>query len=159
MTMTPLIPMPADRRTPPSGPPRRGALGVTMSRSVVLAILLAVAGCAQPESAPSSGRPLAGQPDKDPAAARAVIASGAAVVIDVRTADEYSSGHLDGAINLPVQELPARMSEVDKLVAGDRSRPIVVYCAAGSRAAKAKAELEAAGYARVINGGGFDDLR
>jgi phage shock protein E len=50
------------------------------------------------------------------------------------------------------------MPEVEKLVAGDKARPIVVYCASGSRSAKAKAALEAAGYSTVVNGGGHDDL-
>jgi phage shock protein E len=35
---------------------------------------------------------------------------------------------------------------------------VVVYCAAGRRAAKAKQQLDAAGYTNVVNGGGFDDL-
>lgn len=96
--------------------------------------------------------------NKDPRAARALIARGA-VVIDVRTAEEYASGHLSGAINIPVQELPGRIAEIDTLVAGDRTRPIVVYCAAGARAAKARTQLDAVGFSSVVNGGGLDDLR
>lgn len=96
--------------------------------------------------------------NKDPRAARELIARGA-VVIDVRTAEEYASGHLSRATNIPVQELPGRVTEIERLVGGDRTRPIVVYCAFGSRAAKAKTQLEAAGYSHVVNGGGFDDLR
>jgi phage shock protein E len=46
-----------------------------------------------------------------------------------------------------------------KLTSGDKSKPIVVYCAAGSRAAKAKRTLESAGYTQVVNGGGLDELR
>ncbi len=80
-------------------------------------------------------------------------------MIDVRTAEEYASGHLSRAINIPVQELPGRIAEIETLVAGDRTRPIVVYCAAGARAAKAKAQLDGAGYSNVVNGGGLDDLR
>jgi len=95
---------------------------------------------------------------KDPVAARRLVAGGA-VVIDVRTADEYADAHLPQAINIPVQELPSRLSEVDALVAGNKARPIVVYCAAGARAAKAKATLDASGYSMVVNGGGLDDLR
>jgi phage shock protein E len=95
---------------------------------------------------------------KDPAAARTLIADGA-VVLDVRSPDEYADGHLSKATNIPVQELGGRLAEVDKLVGGDRSRAVVVYCAAGKRAAKAKTQLEAAGYTTVVNGGGFDDLR
>lgn len=95
---------------------------------------------------------------KDPEAARKLIAAGA-VVVDVRTTDEFADEHLPAATNIPVQELGTRMTEVDKLVGSDKSRPIVVYCASGRRAGKAKAQLEAAGYTHVVNGGGFDDLR
>lgn len=80
-------------------------------------------------------------------------------MVDVRTADEYADAHLPNAINIPVQELGGRLAEVDKLVANDKAKPVVVYCASGSRAAKAKAQLDAAGYTQVVNGGGLDDLQ
>ncbi len=95
---------------------------------------------------------------KDPAAARAEIAKGA-VVVDVRTPGEYSDDHLAQAVNVPVDQLPSQLAEIDKLVDGHKDRPIVVYCASGHRAGKAKQELETAGYSHVINGGGLDDLR
>ena len=106
-------------------------------------------------------RPVASATDataKDPTTGRTLVAAGA-VVIDVRTPEEYSAGHLPAAANIPVQELAARLDDVTKLVADDKSRPIVVYCKAGGRAAKAVTQLAAAGYTRVINGGGLDDLR
>jgi phage shock protein E len=120
---------------------------------VVAAVCLA--GCSRSESPPPT--PTTASTSKDPAAARRLVAAGAKV-IDVRTADEYAEAHVPNAINIPVQELPTRLPEVAELVAGDKARPIVVYCAAGSRAAKAKATLEAAGYSAVVNGGGLDDL-
>ena len=90
--------------------------------------------------------------------ARELVASGA-VVLDVRTPDEYAEDHLANATNVPIDDLAARIADVDTLVRGDRAKPIVVYCSAGSRAARAKTELEAAGFKRVTNGGGLDDLR
>jgi rhodanese-related sulfurtransferase len=124
----------------------------------LLAIVVAATcfgACSRSESPPPA--PTAST-SKDPAAARTLVAAGA-IVIDVRTAEEYAEAHLPQAINIPVQDLPNRMTEVEKLVAGDKARSIVVYCAAGSRAAKAKATLDAAGYSMVVNGGGLDDLR
>jgi phage shock protein E len=121
----------------------------------LLVLLMAAASCSQSDGPPPNPST---SPTKDPVAARALIASGA-TVIDVRTSDEFARGHLPRAVNLPVQELPARIAEVEKLVAGERGRPIVVYCAVGGRAAKAKSQLEMAGYTHVVNGGGFDDLR
>lgn len=127
-----------------------------MRRLLTIVTALWLAACAGPAVPPPAQAPPAAS--RDPAAARALIARGA-VVIDVRTAEEYDSGHLSRAINIPVQELPGRFAEIEALVAGDRTRPIVVYCAAGSRAAKAKAQLDATGYTHVVNGGGFNDLR
>jgi phage shock protein E len=95
---------------------------------------------------------------KDPETARKLIAAGA-VVVDVRTPEEFAEEHLPQATNIPVQDFEKRIAEVEKLAGGDKSRPIVVYCAAGSRAARAKNQLESAGYTQVVNGGGFDDVR
>ena len=123
----------------------------------VLALLVAVivGACSRSEPPPPAPPPAA---TKDPAAATKLVAAGAAV-IDVRTPEEYAQDHLPQAINIPVQDLANRLPEVEKLVAGDKARPIVVYCGTGNRAGKAKATLDAAGYSKVVNGGGLDDLR
>lgn len=127
-----------------------------MKRALLVSWLgLALAGCSQSESPKPAAPPTSTA--KDPDAARALIASGA-IVVDVRTADEYAERHLPDAVNIPVQELSGRLDEVATLVGNDKARPIVVYCGAGARAAKAKAQLDAAGYSRVVNGGGLDDL-
>src|SRR6476469_4704826 len=65
---------------------------------------------------------------KDPAQAKQLIAQGA-TVLDVRTPDEYKDGHLDQATNVPIQSFD--VAAVDKLVGGDKSKPVVVYCARG----------------------------
>jgi phage shock protein E len=87
------------------------------------------------------------------AAAKEKIRNGA-LVIDVRTAGEFADGHFNGALNIPVQELGARANEL-----GDTNRAIVVYCAAGVRAAKAKSILQKAGFKDVTNAGGLSDLK
>ncbi len=81
------------------------------------------------------------------------------MVLDVRTADEFTNGHVAGAINIPVDELGQRMDEVAALVKTDKAAPIVVYCASGSRSSRAQQALSAGGYSHVVNGGGFDDLQ
>jgi len=125
----------------------------------ILVCCILFAGCSKSESPPPPA-PAATPTAKarDPEAARKLISEGA-VVLDVRTPDEYAQEHLPSAVNIPVQDFSARIDEVAKLVANDKARPVVVYCAAGSRAAKAKAQLDAAGYSHVVNGGGLDDLR
>ncbi|HTR54101.1 MAG TPA: rhodanese-like domain-containing protein [Kofleriaceae bacterium] len=131
------------------------------------AVALAVVACSREQPPPPQPEPAGHaaavatdpHPSKDPAKARQLIAAGNAVVLDVRTAEEFGDGHLPAATNLPVDDLPQHLGDVDKLAGGDKAKPIVVYCQAGSRAAKAKRTLEAAGYTNVTNGGGLDDLR
>ncbi len=78
------------------------------------------------------------------------------VVIDVRSGLEYRTGHLDGAICIPVnviaEELPKRID-----VTPD-SR-ILVYCASGGRSAAAAEQLRALGYRDVTNAGGLREAR
>lgn len=84
-------------------------------------------------------------PNSVSAQAREKVKAGA-VLLDVRTPDEYRAGHLEGAVNIPVQELPRRISEV-----GAPEEPVVVYCAAGMRAAAACELLRRAGFKEVFN--------
>jgi phage shock protein E len=69
------------------------------------------------------------------------LVSDGALLLDVRTSGEFHEGHVPHALNIPVQELPARLSEV-----GPTKRPIVVYCRSGGRSAQAAALLKQAGY-------------
>lgn len=125
----------------------------------LLAAVLALAACSKSSSdAPAPAASSAAAAKKDPAAARAMIAKGATVV-DVRTPEEFAEAHLGSATNIPIDELPAKLDQVASLVGGDKDKPIVVYCSAGSRAKKAQQQLAAAGYTHVVNGGGYDDLK
>ncbi|MEQ1502472.1 MAG: rhodanese-like domain-containing protein [Myxococcota bacterium] len=78
---------------------------------------------------------------------RSVVAAGS-LVVDVRTTDEFASGHVGGAINVPVQGIGSRLGEL-----GPKDRPIVVYCRSGGRSAQAAAILRSAGWAEVIDVG------
>lgn len=66
------------------------------------------------------------------------------VLVDVRTADEYSEGHIEGAFNIPLQELTAHL---DMLPATDAS--IVIYCGSGHRSALAMTALNMLGYSNA----------
>jgi len=79
---------------------------------------------------------------------RELVANGA-LLLDVRTPDEFRDRHLDGANNIPVQELASRVGEL-----GARDRPIVVYCRSGARSASAATLLKSAGY-EVLDIGGM----
>lgn len=83
------------------------------------------------------------------------LAAEAPLWIDVRSAEEYAAGHLDGAVNIPFDEIATRISEVTR----DKQRPIRLYCGIGVRAQVAKIALEAQGFGQVSNEGGYDALR
>jgi len=76
-----------------------------------------------------------------------------ALVVDVRTEDEFLDGAYPGAINIPVGELMQRLNEL-----GPKDRPIVLYCATGSRSALAAKLLKVSGFKDVTNAGGLDDM-
>lgn len=75
----------------------------------------------------------------DPARARQLVAEGA-LLVDVRSPGEFASGHLGGALNVPVGEVSGRAAEL-----ATRGKPIVVYCASGMRSASAARALKRAG--------------
>ncbi|MEQ1566877.1 MAG: rhodanese-like domain-containing protein [Myxococcota bacterium] len=71
-----------------------------------------------------------------------------AVVLDVRTPEEYAGGHVKGAKNIAVQVLAQRLGEV-----GPKDKPVIVYCRSGARSAAAANMLKAAGYTEVLDVG------
>ena len=74
-----------------------------------------------------------------------------ATLLDVRTPEEYAQGHVQGAVNIPVQVLPQRIAEL-----GDPGKPVVVYCQMGGRAASATEILKRAGFQSVLNLGSIN---
>ncbi|HHV10670.1 MAG TPA: rhodanese-like domain-containing protein [Clostridiales bacterium] len=74
-------------------------------------------------------------------------------VLDVRTEDEYNSGHIEGAILIPDTEILERAEEI----LADKSATILVYCRSGRRSALAAADLANLGYSKVYDFGGIID--
>lgn len=72
------------------------------------------------------------------------------LVVDVRTPEEFYSGAYPGAVNIPLDELHARMDEL-----GSNSREITLYCASGARSAYAQRMLMQMGFTNTRNGGGI----
>lgn len=70
-----------------------------------------------------------------------------ALVIDVRTPEEYNAGHYENAINIPHTEILNRVDEI-----GDRSTSVVLYCSAGNRSAIAMRQLKTLGFRNIVNG-------
>jgi rhodanese-related sulfurtransferase len=76
----------------------------------------------------------------------ALRASGVApVVIDVRTSEEYASGHIPGAVNIPFDQVAQRIAEVDA------PHGVALYCMVGPRARKGEVALLAASYQKVFH--------
>jgi phage shock protein E len=77
-------------------------------------------------------------------ALRALVQQSNALLLDVRTPTEFASGHMTGAVNLPldrIQSLPQIETALD--------REIVLYCRSGARSARAAQVLRSQGYTRV----------
>ncbi|MBQ4638539.1 MAG: rhodanese-like domain-containing protein [Clostridia bacterium] len=73
-----------------------------------------------------------------------------AVLLDVRTPSEYSEGHIEGSVNIPVQTIRNAENVIE-----NKETPIYVYCYSGSRSSQAKAALSRMGYKNVKNIGGI----
>ena len=78
-----------------------------------------------------------------------------AVIIDVRTQEEFAAGHIDGAINIPVDQIGTSIQSIKNL---KKDSPILVYCRSGRRSAMAQSALVQHGYKRVLDGGAMDTL-
>jgi len=72
----------------------------------------------------------------------AVSAGG--LLLDVRSSGEFNSGHIEGALNIPVGELQSRIGEIE-----NKERALVVYCASGVRSRSAASMLREHGFEEV----------
>lgn len=69
-----------------------------------------------------------------------------AILLDVRSKQEYNEGHLDGSINIPLYDLE---KQIEKLP--DKQSTIIIYCRSGHRSRQAKEKLERLGYENIYN--------
>lgn len=118
---------------------------------LLISLLTALAACATPAPTPSpapsfttinakQGAALMQQEDKY-------------FLVDVRTPDEFSQGHIEGALNIPDYELAAKAP----MQITDKGAVIIVYCRSGRRSAAAAQGLASLGYTRVYDMGGIID--
>lgn len=80
-----------------------------------------------------------------------LIANGAAI-IDVRTTSEFASGHINGSINIPLDQISAQSNKLKK------HKQIIVCCRSGNRSGQAKRILEAKGFGNITNGGSWQNV-
>ncbi len=77
------------------------------------------------------------------------------VVVDVRTDEEYKSGHIVGAINIPVEQITA--GDFGSLT--DKNQTILIYCRSGNRSKVASSFLAENGYKNIYEFGGIKDWK
>ena len=102
----------------------------------------------------SPGAPA--QPKPVDAAAVAQLVKDGAVLLDVRTQEEWDEGHIKNARHVPWQMLTAASPGLP----ADKNAPIVTYCRSGSRSQLALQKLRGLGYTRAVamTQGGFEEL-
>ena len=77
-----------------------------------------------------------------------------AVLLDVRTEEEYRRGHIGGSRNIPVEKIDNAANLLH-----DKSAPLFVYCQSGARSRKAVSRLKKMGYTEVYNIGGIESYQ
>ena len=75
------------------------------------------------------------------------------IIIDVRSEAEFYSGHIENSLNIPLGDLPSKLSYLN-----DKDQAIITCCASGIRSASAQKLLSSKGYTNVVNGGGWSNL-
>ena len=76
-----------------------------------------------------------------------------AVIVDVRSPEEFKSGHIKGSINIPVNKIAGRIEKLKK-----DGKPIITCCRSGARSSMAKEILKQKGV-EAYNGGAWNELR
>jgi hydroxyacylglutathione hydrolase len=125
----------------------------TAARDLAMIGIDRVAGVFGADALPAwtaGGHALATVGQATPSEVAAMVARGAAVVVDVRGRTEWESGHLPGVANIPVGYLADRLAELPT------DKTVVVHCQGGARSAIAASVLKASGRTNVVNmAGGY----
>ena len=132
----------------------------TLAALPVLLGILLLFGCAQKNAPSGSAQPLSSSPSEgvyqkiSPEEARRMMdESGGFILLDVRTQEEFSQGHIEGAQLLPNDEIGERAQEE----LPDKNAVILVYCRSGRRSAEAAHRLIDMGYTNIYDFGGILD--
>src|SRR5574338_1695087 len=76
-----------------------------------------------------------------------------AVVIDVRTAYEFDSGHVPNSINIPVDRISLNITRIK-----DMKKPVIFCCTSGHRSGQAVAVMKKSGFHETYNGGSWENV-
>ena len=97
---------------------------------------------------------IAGSGDEKAAKLAWPMIESGALLVDVRSAEEFEEGHLEGAVNIDWDNYDALI----KAIGEDKQRPVVFYCRSGNRAGKSIVELSTRGYTNIFNATGLKEL-
>ncbi len=75
-----------------------------------------------------------------------------ALLVDVRTVEEFEAGHVKGSVNIPLDQIEKKLDKFKD------QKHIIVFCRSGRRSGKAKEILEKNGFKNVINGGSWANV-
>lgn len=98
---------------------------------------------------------LAGGGDPEKAKQAWPMIQSGVLLIDVRSEEEFSAGHLDGAINIEWDQTDALITAIG----ADKQRQVVFYCRSGNRVGKAISVLKTKGYTNIFNATGLEALQ
>jgi rhodanese-related sulfurtransferase len=76
-----------------------------------------------------------------------LINQGKSLIVDVRDPEEFATGHIRESKNIPLNELPQRIAELDKF----KSKNVIVLCQSGVRSSKAVMQFKKAGFNEVVS--------
>ncbi|WP_336248592.1 rhodanese-like domain-containing protein [Stomatohabitans albus] len=113
---------------------------------------LMLAGCASDPTPSTTEAPSTSMPT---ASVSSTDQTDIGTLIDVRTPEEFSEGHLDGAINLDV----SAFSFADEIAKLNKDDTYTVYCRSGNRSAQAVKQMNQAGFTHVVDAGGYDEAK
>ena len=113
---------------------------------LLAALALVMTGCAAPQASADSFRQISMEE-----AVAMMKAQEGYIILDVRTVQEYESGHIPGAICIPNETISD--AEIPQLP--DKDQLILVYCRSGNRSKQAAAKLARLGYKNIVEFGGI----
>ena len=101
------------------------------------------------------GPVLAGGGDPEIAKQAWPMIENGALLVDVRSAEEFAEDHLTGAINIEWN----KTDELEEAIGSDKNRQVVFYCRSGNRVGKSITELKTRGYTNIFNATGLGALK
>lgn len=118
----------------------------------ILALLLAFAGCKSNDAPASAGETISGADldkiEEDNKEKEKYL------VIDVRSPEEYNAGHVKHAINMPLDTLESRLSEIESF----KDKDVITVCNTGNKSGQAQKILKDNGFTKVLNAEGVKDF-